>query len=237
MIVMLHAAVSLVPAHVHNVQSPSPSKLPFSASWIASSVASIECSRHVSPLSERRMTISRSLPRSDAKWGTSMITGLEIIHVDTFSISHWRWVKSTERYSSSIVYVVTEDDNWLKTAFSIYIPKEFGANRAHLQHSACQCLSLHKWWWMCQFLLLDQFAGHSGRHAGLGGRNDDAHTGVTAASHRTTASVNHEAYQETAKYPITTHLLSYSMAAQMKIWQKLWKAQCNKKMECHKISF
>jgi hypothetical protein len=35
------------------------------------------CSRQVSPLSERRITISRSMPRRDPKCGTSMITGLE----------------------------------------------------------------------------------------------------------------------------------------------------------------
>ena len=49
---------------------PSPSKLSWRTSCTASSVASRLCSTHFSPLSERRMTISRSLPRSEAKWGT-----------------------------------------------------------------------------------------------------------------------------------------------------------------------
>jgi len=56
---------------------PSPSKLSLSTSCTASSLASRVCSRHVSPLSERRITISRSMPRRDPKCGTSMITGLE----------------------------------------------------------------------------------------------------------------------------------------------------------------
>uniref|UniRef100_A0A182V3T4 Uncharacterized protein n=1 Tax=Anopheles merus TaxID=30066 RepID=A0A182V3T4_ANOME len=47
----------------------------FSTSWMISSDMSMLCSRQVSPLSERRITISRSLPRSEAKWGTSMMTG------------------------------------------------------------------------------------------------------------------------------------------------------------------
>ena len=59
-----------------DMNSPSPSNEPFRASVIASSVASSGCSRHVSPLSLRNITTSRSLPRSDAKCGTSMITGL-----------------------------------------------------------------------------------------------------------------------------------------------------------------
>lgn len=55
---------------------PSPSKLSLSTSWTASSLASKVCSRQVSPLSDRSITISRSFPRNEAKCGTSMITGL-----------------------------------------------------------------------------------------------------------------------------------------------------------------
>ncbi|KAH9414596.1 hypothetical protein DERP_008792 [Dermatophagoides pteronyssinus] len=50
--------------------------IPFKTSSTASSVASNVCSRHVSPLSLRNITISRSLPRNDAKCGTSIMTGL-----------------------------------------------------------------------------------------------------------------------------------------------------------------
>lgn len=57
--------------------SPSASKLSWSTSFRISSVASTVCSFHDSPLSERSMTISRSLPRRAAKCGTSIITGLE----------------------------------------------------------------------------------------------------------------------------------------------------------------
>jgi hypothetical protein len=46
------------------------------------------CSRHVSPLSERRITISRSMPRRDPKCGTSIITGLE-------ESSYTQWVYFT----------------------------------------------------------------------------------------------------------------------------------------------
>lgn len=55
---------------------PSASKLSCSTSLRISSEASTVCSFQDSPLSERRMTISRSLPRRAAKCGTSMITGL-----------------------------------------------------------------------------------------------------------------------------------------------------------------
>lgn len=55
----------------------SASKESWRTSWTASSVASSVCSFQVSPLSDLRITISRSLPRRLAKWGTSMITGLE----------------------------------------------------------------------------------------------------------------------------------------------------------------
>ena len=55
---------------------PSPSKLSLSTSWTASSLASKVCSRQVSPLSDRSITISRSLPRNEAKCGTSIMTGL-----------------------------------------------------------------------------------------------------------------------------------------------------------------
>lgn len=47
--------------------SPSGSKHSLSTSWTISSALSIWCSRQVSPLSERKMTISRSFPRNDAK--------------------------------------------------------------------------------------------------------------------------------------------------------------------------
>lgn len=57
---------------------PSGSKLSWSTSWTASSVASKVCSLHVSPLSERKMTISLSLPLKAAKCGTSMMTGLKM---------------------------------------------------------------------------------------------------------------------------------------------------------------
>jgi len=39
------------------------------------SSASTRCSRQTSPLSLRKTIISRSLPRNEAKWGTSMSTG------------------------------------------------------------------------------------------------------------------------------------------------------------------
>ena len=55
--------------------SPPSSKLSCRTSCTASSVASRVCSRHVSPLSLLRMTISLSRPRSEAKCGTSMMTG------------------------------------------------------------------------------------------------------------------------------------------------------------------
>lgn len=57
------------------VHIPPGSKYSLSVSCMISSLFSTWCSRHVSPLSERKMTISRSFPRSDAKCGTSMITG------------------------------------------------------------------------------------------------------------------------------------------------------------------
>lgn len=63
---------------------PSPSKLSFKTSWTASSLASKVCSRHEDPLSDRKMTSSLSLPRKDAKCGTSMITGLKNKEVSKF---------------------------------------------------------------------------------------------------------------------------------------------------------
>ena len=61
---------------VKNVKSSPPSsKLSCRTSWTASSVASSVCSFQFSPLSDRRITISLSLPLREAKWGTSMMTG------------------------------------------------------------------------------------------------------------------------------------------------------------------
>ena len=54
-----------------------PSSEPPSASDTASSVAARGCSYHDSPLSLRITTTSRSLPRREAKWGTSMMMGLK----------------------------------------------------------------------------------------------------------------------------------------------------------------
>lgn len=54
-----------------------PSKLPLSVSFTISSVACMGCSYQLSPLSLRRITISRSFPRREAKCGTSMMTGLQ----------------------------------------------------------------------------------------------------------------------------------------------------------------
>lgn len=56
---------------------PSASKLSLRTSLRISSEASMVCSLQVSPLSDLRITISRSLPRSAAKCGTSIITGLQ----------------------------------------------------------------------------------------------------------------------------------------------------------------
>jgi len=53
-----------------------PSKCPSSISCTVSSEAGATCSLHDWPSSLRSTAISRSSPRSDAKWGTSMIIGL-----------------------------------------------------------------------------------------------------------------------------------------------------------------
>lgn len=55
---------------------PSLSKFAPSMSLTISSVTSTVCSLHVSPLSDLRTTISLSHPRSDPKFGTSIMTGL-----------------------------------------------------------------------------------------------------------------------------------------------------------------
>lgn len=53
----------------------------FKTSWTASSVASNWCSFQCWPSSERKITISRSRPRNEAKWGTyNLIVNILIIN-------------------------------------------------------------------------------------------------------------------------------------------------------------
>jgi len=78
------------------------------------------------------------------------------------------------------------------------VPEELGADRAGLDNAARESLVLHQWRRVGQSVLLDELARDAGRHAGAVWWNEEPHTGVTTATHRSTARVHHETYQKTA---------------------------------------
>ena len=103
---------------------PPSSKLSCSTSCTASSVASSVCSFHVSPLSLRRITISRSRPRSEAKCGT--------------------WTNQRSASSSGPITAHLDDDG----------AEELGAGGAELQHAGGDSLALHQGRRVDQLVLL-----------------------------------------------------------------------------------
>ncbi|CAH1794426.1 unnamed protein product, partial [Owenia fusiformis] len=77
------------------------------------------------------------------------------------------------------------------------LPQELCSMRSHLQDSAGQCLSFHQRGWVQQLLFLHQLACNTCWHGCLAWWDDQTHPAVTATSHSSSSSINHEAYQET----------------------------------------
>lgn len=82
---------------------------------------------------------------------------------------------------------------------SAFLPEELSPSRSHLDQAAHQPFSLHHGWGVGQPVSFGQATGDASGCRALPGRYNDAHAGVAAASHGTTAGVHHEADQEPAR--------------------------------------
>lgn len=114
--------------------SPSVSKLSLKTSFNTSSVASTVCSFQDSPLSDLRITISRSFPLRAAKWGTSMITGLEknynssnrpiesvVANISSiFVISFMIWLHSVSYFVWYCISAIIEDKDCFHEPVSLF---------------------------------------------------------------------------------------------------------------------